>query len=84
MQHIHISDATSCTFVSIDGAGMRLKPTAEAARLCSQCEQLTWRRTPVCMHCGHDRFARARWLAGTVGAAAVSALVIFHSPALMG
>lgn len=79
MQHIHITDASGCTIVNIDdGDGARLLPQGANARTCPQCELQTWRLTPLCMHCGHDRLARPRWLAIAGAGAAVATLVIFH------
>lgn len=77
MQHIHISDATNCHIVNVDG-GLKQLPEGAASRTCAQCDQATWRLTPVCMHCGYDRWARYRVAAGATAGAAALAMVIFH------
>ena len=77
MQHIHISDATNCHIVNVDG-GLSHRPEGAAARVCAQCDQPTWRLTPVCMHCGYDRWARYRLVAGATAGATALAMVIFH------
>ena len=78
MQHIEIHVASQCTIVNVDGNATRT-PEIKASRICPQCEQPTWRLTPVCVHCGYDRWARYRIAAGATAGAAALALVIFHS-----
>jgi ribosomal protein L37E len=77
MQHIEIHDANQCTIVNIDG-GATKAPSAKNSRVCRQCDQPTWRLTPVCAHCGYDRWLRYRIAAGSTAGAAALALVIFH------
>lgn len=77
MQHIHITDPTNCHIVNVDG-GLSQLPEGAASRLCAQCDRPTWRLTPICMHCGYDRWARLRLAAGATAGATALALVIFH------
>jgi hypothetical protein len=78
MQHIEIHDPTNCTIVNMDAAAGRATPTQDAARTCVQCTQPTWRLTPVCIHCGYDRWARYKIAAGTTASVGALALVILH------
>lgn len=78
MQHIEIRDAMQCTIVNIDGQATRTPPEGKASRICRQCEQPTWRLTPVCTHCGYDRWTRYRIAAGATAGATALAMVIFH------
>ncbi len=77
MQHIEINDAAHCHIINVDGSAAQ-QPKKATSRLCGQCDQLTWRLTPVCMHCGYDRWARFRLAAGATAGAAALAMVIFH------
>jgi hypothetical protein len=83
MQHIHISDPSGCTIINVDGArSERDGPPPHAARLCRQCERETWRLTPTCMHCGHDRLGAARLL--TRAAVTLAAGVVIFHPLITG
>lgn len=78
MQHIEINDPANCTIINFDGGLSSRLPEGAAGRTCEQCEQVTWRRTAVCMHCGFDRWARYRLAAASTVGAAGLALVFFH------
>lgn len=75
MQHIEIHDATHCTIVNLNGnTGQAEPPAGSASRVCPQCDMNTWRLTPICMHCGYDRWARYKLAVGTTAGIAALAL----------
>lgn len=78
MQHIHITDPSGCTILNLDSSAARQAPPAQAARQCTQCQLPTWRLTPVCIHCGHDRYARLKLAAKTTAYISAAVVVIFH------